>query len=490
MVIALAMVRGVAPARDFSMTTVFRLRLGLLMAAILLVAGLTIWGVHHSWRRIHELERKLTTGHFESFRLADDFQQRLLNLNNAMMRYAARREEATWTEFEQASDKLDRWIDQYDPRLNKNSKLTTDRERELFKQLNDAYDGYRAASRQVHTNQQPALVSSEGFAQLNEFEGQAQLLLQLGLQLADAHRTAEESFLGEANRSLANLRAFLFASVALMLALVAVLGALIYRDQIAPLRTKLVQNEAILAKQEKLATLGTLAAGIAHEIRNPLTSVKARLYTLDKHLGASSLAHKDAEIISAEITRLERIVQDVLNFARPSDPDLKIISVETLLRELHSLMASSIQTPHVQFAVEPGPDLFVSADAAHLKQVLINLVRNAADAIDGEGKITLRARSERGRLSGEIHDVAVLEVVDTGHGIPPEVEKRLFDPFFSTKETGTGLGLSIAARIVEKHGGALQYQTRVGHGSTFGIILPQAPSAEKAQATAPAHVTA
>jgi signal transduction histidine kinase len=111
-------------------------------------------------------------------------------------------------------------------------------------------------------------------------------------------------------------------------------------------------------------------------------------------------------------------------------------------------------------------------DAALIKQVLINLVRNAGEAIDGAGTVTLRARRDQVALLGQQRAVAILEVSDTGRGIPPEVEKRLFDPFFTTKEAGTGLGLSIAARVVEKHGGALQYQTQVGRGTTFGIVLP------------------
>ena len=113
-------------------------------------------------------------------------------------------------------------------------------------------------------------------------------------------------------------------------------------------------------------------------------------------------------------------------------------------------------------------------DLAQIKQVLINLVQNAADSITQGGTITLRARHDRKNLPQGETDVVILEVADTGDGIPPEVEKRLFDPFFTTKETGTGLGLPIAARIVEKHGGALQYQTQVNHGTTFGIVLPQA----------------
>jgi signal transduction histidine kinase len=105
--------------------------------------------------------------------------------------------------------------------------------------------------------------------------------------------------------------------------------------------------------------------------------------------------------------------------------------------------------------------------------VLINLVHNGADAIVGAGTVTLRARVGRASLGGHETDTVILEVIDTGKGIPPAVEKRLFDPFFSTKETGTGLGLPIAARIVERHGGILQYETRLGDGTTFGVVLPR-----------------
>ena len=113
------------------------------------------------------------------------------------------------------------------------------------------------------------------------------------------------------------------------------------------------------------------------------------------------------------------------------------------------------------------------ADLGQLKQVLINLIQNAADSTDAGGTVTLRARRDRKRLTDGETDVVVLEVADTGKGITPDVEKRLFDPFFTTKPEGTGLGLSIAACIVQKHGGALQYQTQVNRGTTFGIILPR-----------------
>jgi signal transduction histidine kinase len=458
------------------MTTAFRVRLAILIGGMAMVAGLMLWSVQDAWQRISRVEHKLTSSHLESFRLAGEFQQRLLALNSSLLHFTARREPKMWTEFEQASAELDRWIDEQNPKLN------TPDERALLDKINAIYDDYRAAAERLHTNQQPAMMSGTQFTQLDELDAHASRLLQLGTQLGNAHRVAEESFLTGANQALGTLRVSFIASLMTMLALVIGLGWVLYRDQIAPLRTKLVQNEAILEKQEKLATLGTLAAGIAHEIRNPLTSVKARLYTLDKHLDTPSLARKDAEVISAEITRLERIVQDVLSFARPSEPELKTISATTALREVQSLMASSLENSAVRLVSEPGPDLFVAADAAQLKQVLINLVRNALEAVEGAGTITLRVRASQATLQGRDCAAAVLEVADTGRGISPEVEKRLFDPFFTTKEAGTGLGLSIAARIVEKHGGALQYRTRAGHGTIFGIVLPQALNPAKTPA--------
>jgi len=452
------------------MNSGFRLRLLLLFGAICVVAGLTLWGVERTWTRVNALERRLTREQLLSFRLADDFQRQLLTLNNSMLDFAVRREEARWSEFEQSSAGLSRWID---ARI---AKLNSDRERSIFSQLRAAYEDYLAAARRLHTSRTPASLSADGFSELDNFEEQAQRLLHLDEQLADTHREAEKSFLGEANQSLDNLRWLLFVGVALLLCMIGALGWLLYRDLIAPLRTRLVEREALLERQEKLATLGTMASGIAHEIRNPLTSIKARLYTLGKHIRGNEAGTSDAAVIGEEISRLERIVQDVLRFARPSDPRLRVVSADVPLREVQSLMSASLDPTRVQLRFEPGPELHVSIDPSLMKQVLINLVRNAAEAIEQQGTVTLRVRAGRMNLHGSECAVAILEVADTGKGIPPEVGKRLFDPFFTTKEAGTGLGLPIAARIVEKHGGTLQYQTRVGHGTTFAIVLPQAGS--------------
>jgi signal transduction histidine kinase len=456
------------------MRTPFGIRLWILIAALLLVAGGTIHGLFSAWHRVQDVEAKLTTSQIERFQLASQVRRELQSLNNSMLRYVLARNPQQWALFEQASGDLNHWIDSNDPSMNPKSPLATDPERQLFQELNRIYDDYLAAAGAVHSNAQPALVSSGQLAQLDSFDAQADRMRDLVRQLTDAHRTAEAEFLADASASLAGLRGILTAGIVVLLALVAAMGWVIYRDTIAPLQTKLVHSQNLLERQEKLVTLGTLAAGIAHEIRNPLTSLKARLYTLEKHLQTVPAARKDTDIIGAEISRLERIVQDVLSFARPSDPKLETIAAETLLRDVQGLMSPDLERRGVLLVVESDTQLHLRVDSGHLKQVLINLVRNGAEAIDGRGTVTLRSRAARAPVAGGETDAVILEVSDTGKGIPPEVEKRLFDPFFSTKETGTGLGLPIAARIVERHGGTLQYQTRPGHGTTFGVVLPRA----------------
>jgi signal transduction histidine kinase len=242
---------------------------------------------------------------------------------------------------------------------------------------------------------------------------------------------------------------------------------------ITPLRLQISESQAIIQRQEKLAALGGLAAGVAHEIRNPLTAIKFRLFSLRKSLVAMKSENEDAAVIADEINRLERIVKDFLQFARPSEPELVDLPVSRVLEEVRDLLRSQLEKAAIRLDLEATDGLWVRADAQQLKQVLINLIQNAAESIGREGTITLRGVKDRDSLGGASMSVAVIEITDTGKGIPPEVRKRLFDPFFTTKEGGTGLGLPIAARIVEKHGGELRYETQVNRGTTFKLLLPR-----------------
>ncbi len=259
----------------------------------------------------------------------------------------------------------------------------------------------------------------------------------------------------------------------LLLGLVAVVGFSVYQELLAPLRSQLRQSRTIMQRHEKLASLGTLAAGLAHEIRNPLTAINVRIHSLKRNLIQGSSEQEDATVIDSEIRRLEGIVREFLQFARPAEPKFVTVSADSLLVKVQRLLAGQLQKSSIRLTLESPPDVWIRVDPHQVEQALINLAQNAAESIERDGTIRLCARTDTARLAGRARPVVVLEVSDTGKGIPAEVQKRLFDPFFTTKEEGTGLGLSIAARIVEQQGGVLQFKTELNRGTTFGIVLPQ-----------------
>lgn len=264
-----------------------------------------------------------------------------------------------------------------------------------------------------------------------------------------------------------------FLSLILIAVAAAVAVAVFYRRLLVPLRVQLSESRTHLERHEKLASLGVLAAGIAHEIRNPLTAIKVRLFSLRRSAREMASVQEDAQVISQEILRLERIVNDFLQFARPPELACECLEVRSLVAQVERLLGPPLAGRSVRLVLEPSPGAWIFADSEKMKQVLINLVQNAAQSIAHEGRVTLRVVGARQELLGRMADVVRIEVTDTGAGMPPEVVRRLFDPFFTTKEDGTGLGLPIAARIVELHGGVIGYETQPQRGTTFTVVLPR-----------------
>lgn len=448
--------------------TAIQLRLTGFALAIVLVALMIAWAAHASLKRVTQLGEKLTSAQISSFQTADYFQAHLQELDYALLSYQVRREPADREKFVKGWDDLNKWIDDQKPTL------TTPKELSILNQIDNAYDDYHAAATNLFKSIDRE--GPEGQSSREEFkrvEIQSKRLLDFAYQLVSAHQESLNRFIADSQKSLRFLRVLIFSSLFLLLVLGAWLAGVVYREMINPLRIKLVESRAIIDRQEKLASLGVLAAGVAHEIRNPLTAIKARLFTQQKMLKPGSPELEDAVVIGSEINRLENIVRDVLQFARPSEPKLALLPASRALKEVRELLAPQLEKNSIQLNLEPANGAMVRADLQQLKQVLINLVQNAAESIGHDGKITLRERLDTARLDGQQRQVVILEVEDTGRGISTEVQARLFDPFFSTKEDGTGLGLSIAARIMQKHGGALEFQTHVNHGTTFGIVLPQ-----------------
>ncbi len=436
-----------------------------LMGLLILVATV------NSQRQADELSQHLAQVDSESSRIADEFQYSLREVQNTLQRYGIDRDPAVEKEFQDASHKLDLWIDEQKP------KLTAEVEKQALQQIDVAYDDYQRAAHdflvKIKTSG-PALTLAEYLAAYAPVRSASQHLFDLGKALSKAHDESRKVLLEHAKGTLGQLRWSVLISLGLLFLFAVALAGVVYRDMIAPLRVQLVESRSLVERQEKLASLGMLAAGVAHEIRNPLTAIKAALYIQQKRFQSGSPERADVELVEREILRLERIVNDFLQFARPTEPILVDIPADQVLKETQHLMELQLKAANIQLNLQSGAPMRIRVDPEQIKQVLINLVQNAADSIVKNGTITLGARSDRKRLSNGETEVVILEVSDTGEGIPSEVQKRLFDPFFTTKESGTGLGLPIASRIVEKHGGALQYQTQMHRGTTFGIVLPMA----------------
>ena len=441
-------------------------RLVTFFTTITLLAALIAWTAHTSWRRSGELHEQLSAKQWKSFQIADHLQQTVLSLNNMVLRFAAYRNTGDWTNFETTSQELRRWFDEQQPIL------SSEKERPFLDRINSAYQDYLAAAMAIHKKIYPTRQSITRVVEFTELEKQSRRILDLGIQLSEAHQQSIDLLSAQNLRSLDVLRFELLASLTLLFIAGCWLAVVVYREMIAPLQVQLVESRQLVERQEKLASLGMLAAGIAHEIRNPLTAIKAWLYLQQKHLKPGTPEFSDAELIGGEISRLERMVKDFLQFARPSDPQFVVLPAGQPLDEVQKLLEPELEKNGIKLLLAETVPAEIRIDPQQIKQVLINLIQNSADSIGQNGTVTLRARSDEKRLNDRPTEVVILEVTDTGKGIPPDAEKRLFDPFFTTKDFGTGLGLSIAARIVEKHQGTLQYQTRPDSGTTFGIIIP------------------
>lgn len=235
-------------------------------------------------------------------------------------------------------------------------------------------------------------------------------------------------------------------------------------------QSALQQSREHLLQAEKLASVGKLAAGVAHSIRNPLTSVKMRLFSMERTLELSPAQREDIEVISEEIRHIDTIVRNFLEYSRPPKLKLQNISPSDVVDAAIQLLRHRIESYGVEVEVYRQRSLpEVEGDPEQLKEVLVNLMVNACEAMPDGGKITIREEEGRSEPMGR---VAVVRVSDTGPGVPEAIKERVFQPFFSTKEEGTGLGLSIAERIIHDHKGCLNLRSREGKGATFIITLP------------------
>jgi two-component system, NtrC family, sensor kinase len=238
------------------------------------------------------------------------------------------------------------------------------------------------------------------------------------------------------------------------------------------------ENAALLREQkarlkrmllaERLATAGELAAGAAHEIRNPLTGIRSAIQYVRADYAVGSDRAELMDEVLAEVDRIDQIVEGLLSFARREEPVFGTVDLAELIRHSMAFMAVRAREQHIELRLDLPAELPIRGDAGMLKQVVLNILLNALQAMPAGGRLNVDAAA-RGR------NVEV-RIADSGAGIAPEHLERIFDPFFTTRKDGTGLGLSICYGIVERHGGQLEVDSSPGRGTTMIIRLPARPS--------------
>ena len=239
----------------------------------------------------------------------------------------------------------------------------------------------------------------------------------------------------------------------------------------ARLYERVVDVEEQLRQNEKLSALGLLAAEVAHEIRNPLTVMKMLYHSLDLKFSAADPRAKDSRIISEKIEHMNKIVEQILDFARTTEPKLAPVNLNELIDELGLLVRHKLEHQNIEVVRKLQPDLpAVMGEATQLEQAFLNLILNAAEAMPEGGTLTISSGVRRGRPGSPR---VIVEFKDTGHGMSEEQRRRAFSSVLSTTKTkGTGLGLAIVGRIIETHHGELKIKSRSGHGTAVSVILP------------------
>lgn len=242
-------------------------------------------------------------------------------------------------------------------------------------------------------------------------------------------------------------------------------GSMLYVEDVTEFR----EEQARLKRAEGLASLTTMAAGVAHEIKNPLASMSIHLQLMRRRLEGNCINPEDfqdtLEILEEETERLNNIVSDYLFAVRPKKSQLHLANINAIFRDLVQFLHFELEeggVSIVQILDDTVP--FIPLDEGAMKRALLNLIKNALAAMPDGGSLTLETALERDSIS--------IAITDTGYGISEELQGKIFEPYFTTRDAGSGLGLTVVYKVVKEHGGDLQMDSAVGEGTCFRIILP------------------
>jgi signal transduction histidine kinase len=241
----------------------------------------------------------------------------------------------------------------------------------------------------------------------------------------------------------------------------------------ATLYENLARTKVKMQRADRLASLGTLTAGLAHEIRNPLVAIKTFTQLLPERFDDDEFRNHFLDVTSGEVDRISSLVNELLEFARPSQPNLNKEDLNQVIEKMILLVATQSEAKNLQIVKQYHEFLPpVVLDKEQIKQVFLNVLLNAIDATSEEGVITIETNLMK---KNGFQDFVQITVRDTGKGIPKEELDKIFTPFYTNKDQGSGLGLAISHQIVQEHHGTIEVESEEGKGSTFYINLPIDP---------------
>jgi two-component system NtrC family sensor kinase len=315
------------------------------------------------------------------------------------------------------------------------------------------------------------------FLPLRDLEGGAQRLSAGNLDQPIPVRSNDE--FGKLARSFNNMTDALRDSQAELRELARTL------EQKVEMRTQeLRRAQAETMRGEKLASVGLLASGVAHELNNPLTGILTFSHLLRQKMADNSPDAEDMDLVIRETKRCAAIIKRLLDFAREKQPEKKFNDINQIIADTVRIVERPAHLRDIELTMDLDPSLpLIWIDADQIKQVIMNMIVNAQHAVEEKGSITVRTRRAL-RTPASVQSAAAIpmveiSIVDTGCGIPEDNLRRIFDPFFTSKDVGkgTGLGLSVSHGIVEAHGGVIEVHSKVDEGSTFSVLLPLTPPA-------------
>jgi signal transduction histidine kinase len=241
-------------------------------------------------------------------------------------------------------------------------------------------------------------------------------------------------------------------------------GSLAIAIENASLHEEMLEKERQLFQSDKLASLGTLSAGMAHEIKNPLAILKGMAQSLPENIGDREYLKKISEVVPRQIDRIDNLVEDLIAFSKPKEIEKTAVDVNSIVHDSVKFVNEECKKRGIQLELNLNNRIpMISADRELLTQAFLNLMLNAIQSMQNGGKLSVGTQEAGDRIQ--------IDISDTGHGIDKENISRIFDPFFTTKEKGSGLGLAVTYRIIKEHGGEIEVESEVGVGTKFKVVV-------------------